>query len=55
MRYNPRMNRGSETLVGSIERVTYHNADNGFAVLKTAANSVAVRSERPFLVPSRGG
>ncbi len=25
----------SESLVGSIERVTYHNADNGFAVLKT--------------------
>ena len=36
MRYNPRMNSGSETLVGSIERVTFHNADNGFAVLKTA-------------------
>ncbi len=32
--YNRRMNRASETLVGSIERVTYHNADNGFAVLK---------------------
>ncbi len=24
-----------ETLVGSIERVTFHNPDNGFAVLKT--------------------
>ncbi len=35
-RYNPSMNRATETLVGSIERVTYHNADNGFAVLKIA-------------------
>lgn len=25
-----------ETLVGSIERVTFHNPDNGFAVRKTA-------------------
>src|ERR671912_5040 len=26
--------RALETLVGSVERVTFHNADNGFAVLK---------------------
>ena len=31
------MIRASETLVGSIERVTPHNPDNAFAVLKTAA------------------
>lgn len=30
------MNRDSETLAGNIERVTYHNADNGYAVLKIA-------------------
>ena len=30
--YNPTMSRTSETLVGSIERVTFHNLDNGFAV-----------------------
>ncbi len=36
MRYNPGMNRGAESLVGSIERVTFHKADNGFAVLKIA-------------------
>jgi len=26
-----------ETLVGSVERVTFHNEDNGFAVLKVKA------------------
>ncbi len=36
MGYNPRMNLVAETLVDSIERVTFHNRDNGFAVLKTA-------------------
>ncbi len=30
------MNRGSETLAGSIERVTFHNPDNGFAILEIA-------------------
>ena len=34
-RYNPRMARAPESLVGSIERVTFHNPDNGFAVLNT--------------------
>ena len=32
------MNHPSETLVGSIERVTYHNADNGFAIRKSTVN-----------------
>ena len=31
-----------ETLTGQIERVTYHNAENGFAVLR-----VKVRGQRP--------
>jgi hypothetical protein len=26
----------SETIDGNIERVTFHNADNGFAVVKVA-------------------
>ena len=26
-----------ETLVGSVERVTFHNADSGFAVLRVKA------------------
>ena len=30
------MNRASESLLGSIERVTFHNADNVFVVLKIA-------------------
>ena len=30
------MNRASESLLGSIERVAFHNADKGFAVLKLA-------------------
>ena len=30
------MDRGPENLVGTIERVTFHNPDNGFAVLKIA-------------------
>ena len=53
--YNPRMNRTSESLVGSIEHVTYHNADNGFAVLKTAAkwlrDLVTVVGHLAFAIP----
>ncbi len=44
-----------ETLVGSIERVTFHNADNGFAVLKTAVKGhrdlVTVVGHLAFAVP----
>ena len=55
MRYNPRMNRASESLVGSIERVTFHNADNGFAVLKTAVKGhrdlVTLVGHLAFVIP----
>jgi exodeoxyribonuclease V alpha subunit len=35
------MNRASETLVGSIERVTFHNPENGFAVLKVVTKGMS--------------
>ncbi len=44
-----------ETLVGSIERVTFHNPDNGFAVLKTAVKGhrdlVTVVGHLAFAIP----
>jgi exodeoxyribonuclease V alpha subunit len=30
-----------EVLAGLIERVTYHNAENGFCVLRTKARGIA--------------
>ena len=55
MRYNPHMNRAPESLVGSIERVTFHNADNGFAVLKTTVKGhrdlVTVVGHLAFAIP----
>jgi hypothetical protein len=38
---NPAMSgAGAEALTGSIERVTFHNPDNGFAVLRVKARNV---------------
>jgi exodeoxyribonuclease V alpha subunit len=39
-----------ETLTGLIERVTYHNAENGFAVLKV---KVKARQDLVTVVGSR--
>lgn len=36
--YNTSMQRASETCVGSIDRVTFHNADNGFPIRKSTVN-----------------
>ena len=33
-----------EALAGTVERVTYHNADNGFAVLKVQTRASAISS-----------
>jgi exodeoxyribonuclease V alpha subunit len=55
MGYDPPMNRTSENLTGTIERVTYHNADNGFAVLKIVADGqrdlVTVVGHLAFAIP----
>lgn len=49
------MNRASEKLVGNIERVTYHNGDNRFAVLKTTVKGqrdlVTVVGHLAFAIP----
>jgi hypothetical protein len=53
--YNTTMKGSSETLVGSIERVTYHIADNGFGVLKIVVkghnNLVTLVGHLAFAVP----
>jgi hypothetical protein len=33
-----------EVLAGLVERVTYHNAENGFCVLRTKARAIVISS-----------
>jgi exodeoxyribonuclease V alpha subunit len=37
----------SEVLAGLVERVTYHNDENGFCVLRTKARGLSSATPRP--------
>jgi hypothetical protein len=43
-----------EVLTGLVERVTYHNAENGFCVLRTKPSAISNASARSIPQGKRG-